>query len=159
MAQNEAAHAEDLAQQAFKKKYGNLKPDALYKECRDGLTKIHPGFAHTNTWEHAQIDRCRGKFPDEVVAFFHEELGRQTADYERPVIPPERAYQAAWEAYTDARDRLLAAKPTSTAGAVALLAYASGHVEIIDQLTNCDDGEMLGEFLSSVAKSLELQMA
>jgi hypothetical protein len=135
------------AEVAFLEQFGTMTPDAFSKVCREEMAKILPSFADCCTDTHEKIERCRGRFPDTAVDFFHDELDHQTATYAVTVKPWHDELTRAWDAYDEAFDALISTVPTSAAGIDVMLEYIRDNETASGSL---DGPECLTTFLTTI---------
>jgi hypothetical protein len=169
-AEMQAAKERSDTEENFEQEFGALHPDAFSREMREGLATIEPKFRECMTSTHEKIDACRGRFPDEVIAAFHDELDRQKTAYAERVKPKERAWANAYDAVGEAGLALIQIAPTTRAGIIALLGYIRDNGQLATiimqwEIYSDDDdvvdptGSFFGVFIKSLSESVEQMIA
>jgi hypothetical protein len=143
-----AATAEEQAIDSFRDKFGELRPDALSKEVREGFAEKFPevGLHKCRISNHEQIEKCRAKFGDEVVEALHDELRHQTKVYDETVEPLELAKDDALDRWNSALQALVQTPPETIEGLAAVLAFVSTDQAAVE---NLDDMEELLKTLAA----------
>jgi hypothetical protein len=134
------------AEERFEDEHGSPEPDAISKDIRqmwrkhEGLEKLAEGQCRS----HEVVDRfwdifgARGRtakdFDEEEWAdsraYLHEELDRQTAAYNKTVVPMKEAADAASQRFSEAAETLMETEPTTFAGLAALFATLNENVSL-----------------------------
>jgi hypothetical protein len=147
--------AKSKTEEGFLERYGTLEPDCLSKLAREKSAEIIPEMKNTRTRTHQQISRLKGHLPADVIAMFHRELNRQTADYEATIEEAERAADDAWDAMAEKRDALLGTPPTTAKGFAALIAFIDDDNKycLQDHFRTSSDETVLNDFLQTLTRS------
>jgi hypothetical protein len=141
------------AEERFEDEHGSPEPDAISKDLRqlwrkhEGLEKLAEGECRS----HEVVDRfmdslARGQsaakdFDEEkwadTRAYLHEELDRQTAAFNKTVIPMKEAAEAASQRFREATVTLIETEPTTLAGLAAIFACLRDHQSLREYVV-CD---------------------
>jgi hypothetical protein len=148
-----AAAAEEQAIDNFRDKFGELRPDALSKEVREGFAEKFPevGLHKCRISTHEQIEKCGAKFGDEVIEVLHDELRHQTKVYDETVKPLELAKDDALDRWNSALQALVQTPPETIEGLAAVLAFVSTDQAAVE---NLDDTEELLKTLAAHTANL-----
>jgi hypothetical protein len=144
------------AEVRFEDEYGAPEPDAISKDLRQLWREQADleNLAEGKCASHEVVDRfmdslARGQsaakdFDEEkwadTRAYLHEELDRQTAAFNKTVIPMKEAAEAASQRFREATVTLIETEPTTLAGLAAIFACLRDHQSLREYVV-CDFGD------------------
>jgi hypothetical protein len=149
--ESDAYDQKSKAENDFLATYGNLTPDGTTQKLREEWATVVPELGKARLRTHADITRLRGKFPADAIGLLHRQLNLQTVEHQK-VEALEAAVDRAGHLYVKAIETLIATKPTTHEGIVAMLDYlradAAGALQLIS------DNGLVDSLLSTIASAI-----